>query len=646
MGNTRQKLYQIVKRGPKYVLKKGIMFGDKYFRKIVRDRYIRRFIQGTARYRIEGTVGNATVFSQSALSPSQFTALYKGKAGGNIQKMADAFCRDELLLFGSWVPLNLIKGHYPWNQDFIHGKDYSDGLYTDITITENNGEIKIPWELGRMHPLPVLALAWRIFKEEKYLAKIRWILKDFRECVRFGYGVQWKCTMEVAIRIYNVIIAYSVLKEELPQADELHGVVAEMVWRHGIHIFSNLETSAHLHSNNHYLADLLGLLAAGASLDSNKIGEKWYIYAKKELEKEIQKQILEDGICFEMSSAYTRLDAEIFFYSNLIVENRKDHFSARYHKQLNRMAAFLHNISDQKDSSLQLGDNDSGRILILKDRAVMELQYMAELIDYVENGIVTGSQAADERALLFGCLESGEVRENRVVNPCFMKTAGIAAVRSGGMELFLCNTDSLKYDVPGHSHNDKLSINLFYKGKPFIVDPGSGCYTSNTKMRDYFRSNKQHSTFTLNDQEQNKMTGVFRVEYCATKAEIQREDSCFCARHNAYADRFGAVCERKLSVQADGVLLLEDSIQENGDRVREFHTTWALILHPDVRAEMLDQHSWLLDNGEHRICMKTSVAYYLEKGFYSDAYLSVKPTSVLRTSPQKIRNASIEFCAE
>ncbi|MCX5777052.1 MAG: heparinase II/III family protein [Candidatus Firestonebacteria bacterium] len=49
----------------------------------------------------------------------------------------------------------------------------------------------------------------------------------------------------------------------------------------------------------------------------------------------------------------------------------------------------------------------------------------------------------------------------------------------------------------GHIHSDKLSIDYSIGKTNIIVDAGQGCYMSDFRLRKLFRSEKSHSTLTV-----------------------------------------------------------------------------------------------------------------------------------------------------
>jgi hypothetical protein len=71
------------------------------------------------------------------------------------------------------------------------------------------------------------------------------------------------------------------------------------------------------------------------------------------------------------------------------------------------------------------------------------------------------------------------------------------------------------YQNGGHAHADALSLTLSVRGVPLLIDPGTGCYTTDPALRDRLRSTALHNTLTLDDRPQSVSNGPFHWSHVA-----------------------------------------------------------------------------------------------------------------------------------
>lgn len=319
-------------------------------------------------------------------------------------------------------------GYQPidWQLDFKSGFRWSEAdWYKQIPFVHSGHEpgvdIKVPWELARMQHLPLLAFGFAVASNrthgfeapEVYANEFRHQILDFISTNPPRFGVNWACTMDVAIRVANWLVSYDLFRAFDARFDEdFERELLRSVYQHGSHIIANLEWNNEA-VGNHYLADIVGLLFAAAYLPRSAETDVWLAFSVQELVKEVEKQFTPDGANFEASTSYHRLCAEMVVYGTALVlglDSKKrraltdyDHtlhrvqpalkaspltlypslegrpdcpFPEWYFERIGLMAQFSQDISRPDGRITQIGDCDNGRFLKLHpcftDRSALE----------------------------------------------------------------------------------------------------------------------------------------------------------------------------------------------------------------------------------------------------------------------------------
>ncbi|SDD80077.1 heparinase II/III family protein [Sporomusa acidovorans] len=220
-----------------------------------------------------------------------------------------------ILIDKKYIPID-------WQLDFKSGYRWSEKTwYMEIKYGHKPGvDIKVPWELARMQHLPILAWTYGFIAEdkEKYAREFRNQILDFVVENPPRFGVNWRCTMDVGIRVANWLVTYDLFKAFGTEFDdEFEAVFARSVYEHGRHCYENLEYHPK-YRNNHYLSDIAGLLFAASHLESNSETDVWLSFAVQELISEMDFEFNPDGSNFEASTNYHRLSTEIMLYCAIL----------------------------------------------------------------------------------------------------------------------------------------------------------------------------------------------------------------------------------------------------------------------------------------------------------------------------------------
>lgn len=287
-----------------------------------------------------------------------------------------------------------IKSGYRWNEK----KWYKSQSYP----ARKGADIKTPWEMARLQHLPQLGINAILLKESRHniIVEYKNQVLDFVALNPPRIGVNWTCTMDVAIRAANILLAYDIMSQvdETQVLDQSFKVeLSQSMYLHGKHIVNNLEWNGS-YNTNHYLSNIFGLLFISAYLESTEETDAWFSFSLQELISEVKKQFYEDGGNYESSTSYHRLSSELYLYASAIaIKARrkkrylKNNYSAKwnifpkllspdeqlfdpdneylfpqwYYGMLYKMGEFSIGIIKPNGEVPQFGDNDSGRIFKL-----------------------------------------------------------------------------------------------------------------------------------------------------------------------------------------------------------------------------------------------------------------------------------------
>ena len=454
-----------------------------------------------------------------------------------------------------------------WHLDFKSGYRWGrDVWYQDIPYGHLPGvDIKVPWELARMQHLPTLAQAFAQAKEpEPYAREFRNQVLDFIAHNPPRFGVNWRCTMDVAIRVANWLVARDLfLSAGATFDEEFETVFVRGVLEHARHIRDNLEWDPDFRAN-HYLADIVGLLFAAAYLPRNVENEAWLTFAVQELHAEVLRQFNSDGSGFEASTAYHGLSAEMVLYGTALVqrlgERNTFQFSDAYFARLAAAAQFTNDVTKPNGRIAQIGDNDSGCFFKLFGEDPFDCRHLlATPIDRPTLHMSNEFSPSGRVLLDVEFLLPGE-GVTEVLRLAAYPDFGLYIWRSERMFLSVrCGSIGLN-GRGAHAHNDQLAVELNIDGEDWIADPGSYLYTPLPERRDEYRSVKAHFAPRLGDREPgNLKLGLFWLGDEA-KAEALRFDADgFVGLHRG----FGAPVYREVLLSAEAIRV-RDVVDDGG----------------------------------------------------------------------------------
>jgi hypothetical protein len=200
---------------------------------------------------------------------------------------------------------------------------------------------------------------------EKYAREFVNQISDWIDANPVELGVNWACTMDVAIRAANWIWGYYFFCNSPSLTKEFKIKIFKSLFLHGRHIVNNLEFGRI--RGNHYLSDIVGLVYLGIFFQESKEGQKWLEKGLSALKEEMKVQVYPDGVDAEGAISYHRLVTELFLSTTLLCLKNGITFPQWYMTRLEKMMEFVMYYTKPDGTAPQLGDNDDGRLHILSN---------------------------------------------------------------------------------------------------------------------------------------------------------------------------------------------------------------------------------------------------------------------------------------
>ena len=519
----------------------------------------------------------------------------------------------------------------------VHHKDWK--LYE---MRPGNADVKYPWELARCQHWVTLGQAWRLARDPRFFREIVNELDDFMEANPVGVGVNWTCTMDVAIRAVNWVIAIDLIRDSDAIGDDFLARGYGALFEHGVFIRDNLENTYEV-TSNHFLSNVLGLWFLGAAFTTLPEGRDWCAFAREALETEIGVQVLPDGADFESSVPYHRLVAELFLGALRLGDVIGRPLSDRYRGRVQDMVAYLADVTRPDGLMPQAGDADDGRLHVMTGVGQITPQDGRHLLGPAAamfgrpDWAGMGGDAAAWEAAWWG-LDVPPAPDGAPTVARLYPDAGHAIARDSGHYLLITNSIVGTNGFGNHKHNDQLSFEYHVHGRAIVVDPGSYVYTSDPEARNAFRGTRYHNTIAIDGIEQNEFNPdwLFRMfesanaEHLSFAVDGRRMTYAGC--HAGYARlRDPVVHERQFEFDGrTGGLEITDRLRGEGTH----ELLWHLHFAPDVRLRLGGPGRCVASTGGVAVAVRwdENLTASVVETFYSPSYGIKQPCVALELS--------------
>jgi hypothetical protein len=514
-----------------------------------------------------------------------------------MEELCSKFLCCEIFLFNKTIKIDEINWHQDpfatskktaWNQSENLQLCYDINLLANKVrnISERNPDPRVVWEISRLQHLLPLGLCFQKTKNPKFKRNFENHVESWLNSNPFMMGINWVCTMEVAIRASVLVWLFELFEceKDLNIDDEdcrnFSQKLAASLYDHFVFIKDHPETSAT--PNNHYLADLVGQLYLAnffglkKATACNEIEE-----AEKILASEFENQILPDGTSYEGSVHYHKLVVEFFLHYTFLKEPSRQEKTT-----LKAMTNFLERCQTE-NKLLQVGDNDNGRFIFgLKIKPISKTQ----------------------------------IQQSHLY-PHF----GLSIIQNKNWHITLRHPTFKKTQPTGHFHKDELALTVNHNGLPLIIDPGTGIYSGNIELRNQLRGIESHSTFfskLFSKQIQKDPENLFELDRTETGA-AKNEERVLATLGKVKSNNFEQ--QRQINFLEDGLKICIEDSWSFKSKPKEPILNWNWIFAENISLEKRSNFSWTLTtkNNESFI-LSSTIPLTLDPWLCADGYTGIK----------------------
>jgi len=542
----------------------------------------------------------------------------QGKDKETIIEIADASLEGKIYCFSSWFA----DYGYPidWHLNPITGNHYpGDRHWTRLNELTEGEDIKLVWEASRFPHVYYLARAYLLTDDEKYPEAFWEQIEHWWQSNPFGYGPNWFCGQEVALRALTWIFGLHVFQGSEHTTSVRIKNLYKCLWQHGLRIEKNINFALKALGNNHAISEAAGLFTLGLLFPFFQESGRWLRKGQEYLTREGLRQIFEDGSYIQNSFNYQRMVVQLYSWCLRLAQLNNISFSPELINRLEKCVLFLHALQEKSSGFLpNYGANDGALPFPLTACAYGDYRPQLNALWCIVKGKrLYGPGMHDEELLWFVGEETAQTGlESMPAEKAFHD--GGYYVLQGGESWGLTRCTTFRHR-PGHA--DMLHLDLWWKGQNILVDAGSYSY-NDPATRGYFNSTLSHNTVEVNGRSQMKRWQRFTwLDWTKAKLlyfESNPEFSCFEGEHYGYPE----AVHRRCIICRDQLWIIVDDLLPAGGRRANIRVLWLLGSYPCAWEESGDL-GIQTENGDLRMSFWNQggrARAALEKGWRSMHY--------------------------
>ncbi len=551
-----------------------------------------------------------------------------------------------------------------WHLDPVHQRRAPLTVWSAVPyLAPASGDHKIIWEINRHQHWLALGRAFLLTGESRYRDRFIEELTGWIGANPPLVGINWVSMLELALRSISWLWALAFFVEDSADATRAGRADDRSPWtvdlllaldRQLTHVERHL--SHYFSPNTHLLGEALALYVSGLAVPELAASGRRVELGRRVLLAQIDKQIASDGGHRERSTHYHRYTLDFYLLALAIGRINRDRAALELEGAVSRLASAARLLADDRGRMPHIGDDDGGVLMPMIGRSP----------DDVRDSLAVASVLLDRQELRIGRIPEdamwrlGDVPVSRADRQTFPRTAnattrrtrtasaaldetGYYVSRTAASDHLVIDGGPHGYQNGGHAHADALSLTFSVAGVPLLIDPGTGCYTTDAVLRDRFRSTALHNTLTVDDRPQSITNGPFHWSHVANgRAQRWRTNDAFDYFDGTHDGYQPLAHRRTVLALHDDLLIVLDVVDGPGTHTAAAH--WHID--PRWTTHASGRRATFTYRGQHAALIVPegtiepfTADVHTGLGWHSPVYGRVEPTTALRI----LRRATTPF---
>jgi hypothetical protein len=414
-----------------------------------------------------------------------------------------------------------------WHRDMVSQTSWPKIFFRRLNHNEvQYGGVLNVWELNRHFHFYDLGKAFHLTGDKRYAQALIAHLESWIDQNPPCVGINWYSSLEIAVRLISWFWGLFFICEKEGSAANLASLLPDgkglkiqrSIYWQTYYIEKNL--SKYSSANNHRIGEALGLFWVGSLIPSLPRADRWKEKGWDILCREIELQILPDGVPKEQSSRYLYFVFDLYALAIFLAQKEGRFIPKVLWDRMEKICEYVMAMLDEEGNLPDLGDSADGQACKLYTERINPYRSLltSGALWFKRGDFKAWGEELDERNYWLFSKEvvaaylkiKGDFQER--TSKVFPFGGQIILRKGKGPEEAVLAMDAGPFgylSIAAHAHADALAFTLSLKGKEVLIDPGTYLYHDGGKWRDYFKGTGAHNTIEIDGQDQALSGGPF-----------------------------------------------------------------------------------------------------------------------------------------